>query len=47
MFEGLHNKLGENGQALTVLSLLEGREYTGAEGHLGQPRTTSASVCAT
>jgi hypothetical protein len=30
MFKGLHDKLGENGQALTVLSLLEGPEYTGS-----------------
>jgi hypothetical protein len=30
MFKGLHNKLGENGQALTVLSLLEGPAYAGS-----------------
>jgi hypothetical protein len=30
MFKGLHNKLGEHGQALTVLSLLEGPEYAGS-----------------
>jgi hypothetical protein len=30
MFKGLHDKLGENGQALTVLSLLEGPEYAGS-----------------
>jgi len=30
MFKGLHNKLGENGQALTVLSLLEGPAYDGS-----------------
>jgi hypothetical protein len=41
MFEGLHNKLGENGQALTVLSLLEGREYSGAEDISGSLRDVS------
>jgi hypothetical protein len=30
MFKGLHNKLGESGQALTVLSLLEGPAYAGS-----------------
>jgi hypothetical protein len=34
MFKGLHNKLGENGQALTVLSLLEGPEYVGSREEL-------------
>jgi hypothetical protein len=29
MLKGLHNRLGENGQALTVLSLLEGPEFAG------------------
>jgi hypothetical protein len=29
VFKELHNKLGESGQALTVLSLLEGPEYAG------------------
>jgi hypothetical protein len=29
MLKGLHNRLGENGQALTVLSLLEGPEFVG------------------
>jgi hypothetical protein len=30
MFKELHNKLGEKGQALTVLSLLEGPDYVAA-----------------
>jgi hypothetical protein len=34
MFKGLHNKLGENGQALTVLSLLEGPEFAGSKEEL-------------
>jgi hypothetical protein len=29
MLKGLHNRLGENGRALTVLSLLEGPEFVG------------------
>ena len=31
MFKGLHNKLGENGEALTVLSLLEGPAFAGSK----------------
>jgi hypothetical protein len=31
MFKELHNRLGENGQALTVLSLLQGPALVGAE----------------
>ncbi len=41
MFKGLHNKLGENGQALTVLSLLEGPPYAGSEDIAGSLRDVS------
>jgi hypothetical protein len=41
MFKGLHNKLGENGRALTVLSLLEGRPYMGPEDISGSLRDVS------
>lgn len=41
MFKGLHNKLGENGRALTVLSLLEGRPYVGPEDISGSLRDVS------
>jgi hypothetical protein len=30
VFKGLHNRLGENGEALTVLSLLEGPPFVGS-----------------
>jgi hypothetical protein len=34
MFKELQNRLGENGQALTVLSLLEGPEFVGSREEL-------------
>ncbi len=38
MFKELHNKLGEKGQALTVLSLLEGPDFVGSEDLSGSLR---------